>query len=323
MRLPTPSALPPLTRVIVPGKQVRLIQVLAESIDLGDESLHDRATQLAWRRLVSDRLGAAWAEPLARLQNSLDHSPYAVLVRPENSVRSEALLVALAASLGIMADPYRAAWSRVLQQIRKRDDRSATDVRWHTDSPGWVRPNNITCLLCVSPAAAGGNTELLPWPSVCRALRAAPGLLDRLATCQVPWVLDSALGCAEVREPVLTETGIRYMREAFERAAGAHPDQAATVNGLYSSTRELLDAATDFHSLRLAAGDVLIFDNRRCLHRRGPLDDEAGQERILVRVRLEEPSWGRAVACILPWMDHHASERRPTGPASSIGAAAP
>jgi hypothetical protein len=304
MRSPVPSAPSPMARLLVPAHLARLIRALAESTSLDDDSLHERATQLAWRRLVANRLGNEWAELLQVLQRSLDRPPHAAIVRPEDAVPSEELLAALAASLGIMADPYRKDWSRILQQIRMREDGSMADARWHTDSPGWPRPNDITCLLCVRPAAAGGSTEILPWPAAYRTLSAEPGLLLRMITCQVRWVLDSGLGGGEVCEPIITETGIRYMREAFERAADSHPDQTVTVNGLYSAARERLDDATDFLSIRLAAGEVLIFDNTRCLHRRGPLDHEGGRERTLVRVRVQAPAWTRAAVPIVSGMDH-------------------
>lgn len=322
-RTSAPIALPPIAHLLVPAHQAQLIRALAEPSYLDDARLHERAAQLAWRRLVAERLGDEWAELVHLLRRSLDRPPHAALVRSEDGVPSEALLTALAVSLGIMADPYRKQWSRILQWIRPREDGSITDARWHTDSPGWPRPNDITCLLCVKPAATGGATEILPWPAMFRALSTRADLLPRMVTYHMPWVLDPALGGGQVYEPIITETGVRYMREAFGRVASAHPGQAATVEELYGSARELLDPVTDFHSIQLDAGEVLVFDNRRCLHRRGPLDPESGQDRLLVRVRLEQPAWARAAKPVLAGMRHLSqSERHPLTSASPAGAVA-
>jgi hypothetical protein len=275
---------------------------------LSDHALRERSAQLSFRRLVAERLDDQWMELLRALQQSLDYPPHVALVHNESDMPSEALLAALATSLGLLADPYRQEWSRVLQPIRRRADGSTTDARWHTDSPGWPRPNDIACLLCVRPAENGGATQVLPWPVIRTVLGVQPALLDRMCTYQVPWVLDAELG-ADVREPVITENGIRYMREAFERSATHHPQDAASVIALHEAACDLLDAATDFYTMRLAAGEVLIFDNRRCLHRRGPIDPDDGRNRTLIRARVQQPAWTRAAGPVVQTAANFRQER--------------
>jgi hypothetical protein len=286
---------------------------LWRELGLDDATLHDEDAQRGLRDALADRAGEEWRRACARVRRLLDTPPHVALVRAAGPP-SPPVLAALSVCLGRLEDPYRRSWSRVMQEIVV-DPGSDDALAWHVDSPGWPRTNDLTCLLCVTPAAAGGRTEILPWTAIARELRSAAELRAKLAARKIPWVLDEALGSRVVHQPVIGPEGLRFMRGSLERAAAAHPRDAPWITSLCRRFAEVAERARPYLSHRLEEGEILVFDNHRCLHRRGPVHTAEGAgegagesaDRLLIRTRIGRPAWRRSVAA--PFADDSGGRR--------------
>ncbi|MGL5823721.1 MAG: TauD/TfdA family dioxygenase [Nocardioides sp.] len=205
------------------------------------------------------------------------HAHAWVVIRSPLGRASPVLLAALGSAVGYLVDPYRASWSRVLQEI-PHNAGWTPDLEWHTDSTGWPQPNNVTALTCIRAAVAGGATELLTLDTVQRA-GVDRVTLAALTGAVFMWPLDVALGGGYARDVVITPQRIRFMRGVLLNAGD---------EGIKASARrfaEVIDHLTPDCSVALAPGDALLFDNARCLHRRGELADPDLQ-RLLLRAKI-------------------------------------
>jgi hypothetical protein len=282
---------PPSAVVAAEAGLVTAVEEQWHQLGLDDDSLKDRRTQATWRNRLHDALGVPWKQIVRRVRAGLDTQPHAVIVSPPpGAPASPPLLAALSAALATLVVPQQTG--RVLHVLRRHSVDGA-DTRWHTDGAGWWRQNDFTGLLCVTPAPDGGATELLPWGRLRQAL--GDELRQRLQETKVPWILDDDSPADIVFVPIITPEGLRYLREHIGSAARLFPQQAHALTGLDRDLRHALQSAAGRLAVRLTQGQILLFDNRRSLHRRGPLPADDPGKRTLVRTRLLEPSWDRAV----------------------------
>jgi hypothetical protein len=263
---------------------------------LSDETLGCVIHQERWRHAMREAVGSTWSRIQSFFAEALDRAPHIALFAPQ--VRDVApvrpLLGALAVALGQPEDPYRASWSRVLQDVPSRAGPDS-DSRWHVDSPGWRETNDITCLLCFRSARHGGETQFLTWQALLAALREQPGLFEAACNLQVPWLLDQGLGGGVVYSAVLSSSGLRYMAESLTRAAESCPTDHV-LSKTCAALISLVDPLEPTLSIRLEPGEILVFDNKRVLHRRGPM--VGGETRLLVRSRLTNPAWVRQASSL-------------------------
>lgn len=256
-----------------------------------DDALHCALHRERLRKAMREAFGSTWLRIRSFFAEALDRAPHMALFSPavSDAAPVRPLLGALAVALGAPEDPYRASWSRVLQDVPARAGPDS-DSKWHVDSPGWRETNDITCLLCSRAARQGGETQFLTWQVVVAALRQKPAVLEAACSVRVPWLLDAGLGGGLTYSPILSPSGLRYMAESLARAAENCPDDLE-LSRTCATVISLVEPLEPTLSISLDAGDILVFDNKRMLHRRGPM--VGGEKRLLVRCRLTNPSWNR------------------------------
>ncbi|WP_280886946.1 TauD/TfdA family dioxygenase [Streptomyces sp. LBL] len=267
------------------------IERLWSTLGLSDTALKDPQRQKAWRHRLYDTVGEPWEQVVRQVREGLDTEPHAAVITSHPPRQASVpLLAALSAALGALVVPQTMGQTLHVLRLHAPD---GADTRWHTDGAGWARQNDFTCLLCIKPAQEGGATELLPWAVLRSALARDPDLWRRLWGTDVPWILDDESGAGTAFTPIVTSEGLRYLREQIESAAAAFPHLAHDLHDLDDSLHQALLSTTGHLALRLTEGKVLVFDNRRSLHRRGPLPEGNAGERTLVRTRLTNPTWSR------------------------------
>ena len=150
----------------------------------------------------------------------------------------------------------------------------------HTDSPQYERPPELISLVCVQPAAMGGESRFLSAYAVHNTLlREAPERLPRLyekyhfhrkptseTTFAPVFTWDSErrrLGCRYLGEYVRSGHAIRG-----EELAGTPEGEAL------AALDDVLCHENLVVSLTLGAGDVLVLDNQRILHGRTRFQDD-------------------------------------------------
>ncbi|MCC9707167.1 TauD/TfdA family dioxygenase [Streptomyces sp. MNU76] len=270
---------------------IGLVETQWRQLAIDDATLGTPATQTAWRHRLHSELGEQWGQLVRRVRAGLDATPHAVVVAPRpGKPASIPLLAALSVALGMLTVPHTAGQAL---HVLRRHSADGADTRWHTDGAGWARQNVFTCLLCATPAERGGATELLPWTVLREALASDHGLLRQLQTTAIPWVLDDDSQAGTVFAPIVAPDGLRYLREQIDSAAQSFPEQAQELHDLDERLHQSLRSVRGHLAWRLSEGEILLFDNRRCLHRRGPLPPGDVGDRTLVRTRLVDPVWAR------------------------------
>ena len=216
--------------------------------------------------------------------------------------------VALGSTLGRAIDQDRAG--NVLYAVEDAASRGAYDgirgsklqiaLPFHTDSPsgfGGGTPD-IFGLLCVRPAASGGETELCDGAAAWADLLATdPDAADRL---QQPVTMDRT---PEARPGEPTEVDVvpvvvdadgwpryRYNRAWIDLAGRRlHGEVPTGIRVVCDALDAALEQAPRW-SVRLEAGEALFVDNALALHRRGAFDDPSdGPGRLLWRLWLRRP----------------------------------
>jgi gamma-butyrobetaine dioxygenase len=175
---------------------------------------------------------------------------------------------------------------------------TALGLELHTDLPFYVQPPDFQFLHALQADAEGGDSTLVDGVWVAEQLRAAdPAAFDVLATWPVPFRFHDAVDDLRCDWPVLElvdgqVTGIRFNNAVRDTDWAAAGTDGTRFYDAYLTYWRMIRAHAI--SVRLAAGDVLCFDNRRVLHGRTEFFPNSGRrhlqgcyvDRDMVRSRL-------------------------------------
>jgi hypothetical protein len=248
-----------------------------------EELVHTKPVQSSLRRALADELGGEWAVCIEQVRSALAVSPYAVVVRGGDATRARDVLAAFAVGFGTMTNPYHGLVPGLgaLQEVVAKGASSPDRVwLWHTDSCNWPSPNDYSAFACLSAAPEGGATETLSLDTLRKAAGWDDGVLCPLWEAEFPWPIEAILGGGTSATPPITAGRLRFRRELMT-AAAARWDDDEPFRAAVRRFAELCDAAAPDSAAVLAPGDLLIFDNRRVLHRSGPVTDPGGVRRLL------------------------------------------
>jgi alpha-ketoglutarate-dependent taurine dioxygenase len=158
----------------------------------------------------------------------------------------------------------------------------------HTDGSLLPQPPDLGALLCLSPAAEGGETVLVDVQLLVDGLSASDPALVELLEKPHPFATeDQGLGIRQWA-PVLTATSTgarlrylrRYLAAGWQRAAKPAPDRLAEAFDIIDSIAE--DPENQI-AYPLDRGEVLIWRNFRFIHGRRPFTEQ-DRRRRLVRI---------------------------------------
>lgn len=153
----------------------------------------------------------------------------------------------------------------------------------HTDLDTREYMPGLQFLWCMVNDATGGESRLSDAAAITRHLRSEhPDAFDALTTIPVSFINKAADTDYRFVAPFLVVDGDGELVEARWSPWLRGPLQASIADAerFYAGLRLALELGDDPRfvvSHKLAAGDMLAFDNRRILHGRGPLDRSTGE----------------------------------------------
>lgn len=261
-----------------------------------DELLRSVAVQKLLAFSVRSISAGAFDDLIGEISTRIARPPFFVRVRNLETENPAALLIAISAMLGRLMEPYQQPWSKVVRDIRPRDDRGhggrVLNEFLHTDGTDWPTPNDYTCLYCVHPDPhGGGQSRLLCVDSFLETLHGAPHreLLEQLDEQPLPWKVAPSLGGEIHWAPAISISGrqMRWLRATNLIAAreSAEPLPAALPQ-LLETFEAAIEAASVQLRINLNAGDMLLVDNRRALHGRTAIRFPETSPRHLLRVKV-------------------------------------
>jgi gamma-butyrobetaine dioxygenase len=199
----------------------------------------------------------------------------------DDAPTSEGTVLAIAERVG---PPRPTNFGVVFDVFSKPDPNNsaytAQGLDLHTDLPNWASPPDVQLLHCLANDATGGDSTLADGFAVADDLRAHdPRTYEILSTWPVPFRFHD--DCDDIRHaaPILEHRDGLLHTVRFNNWIRDVDPAAATDPAFYDAyLRWWRLARTSAHvrRFRLAAGDVLCFDNRRMLHGRTEFQPNTG-----------------------------------------------
>ncbi|MCU4654128.1 TauD/TfdA family dioxygenase [Roseibacterium sp. SDUM158016] len=156
----------------------------------------------------------------------------------------------------------------------------------HTDLANQELPPGYQFLHCIANDAEGGGSVFADGVAMAEALRQTdPDAFDMLARVPIPFRFHDRDHDIRVHRPVINLTHGGEVHEIKWNAhlAGIFDMPAEIMPDYYRAYRAFMALTRDpgFQvRLRLAAGDMAVFDNRRVLHGRDAFDPSTGGRRL-------------------------------------------
>jgi gamma-butyrobetaine dioxygenase len=142
----------------------------------------------------------------------------------------------------------------------------------HTDNPYRLAPPEIQVLHCLSRAGRGGQSLLVDGAAAVDALKAeAPADYDLLSRIPARFAWADGETFLDCDAPVIGPDHIRFNPRSFQ-AVCAEGLAREAWQAAYDRFAERLLAPQACHTFDMAAGDMVLMDNRRVLHGRTAFD---------------------------------------------------
>ncbi|MEM9755549.1 MAG: TauD/TfdA family dioxygenase, partial [Pseudomonadota bacterium] len=157
----------------------------------------------------------------------------------------------------------------------------------HTDLPNQELPPGFQFLHCIANEASGGGSVFADGYALAEALRDAdPAAFDLLARIPIPFrfhdrstdirVHHPVIGLAPGSDTVQEVCWSTHMADTFDMAADVMPAYYDAYRAFMTLTR---DPAFQVR-LKLKAGEIVVFDNRRILHGRDAFNPNEGYRHL-------------------------------------------
>ncbi len=227
--------------------------------------------------LAGDGALLTWMTDTARLGLSIVEG---VAATPEATI-------ALAERIGFLR---RTNFGTTFEVVNRPDPNNlaytAEHLPLHTDLPNQEVPPGYQFLHCIANEAKGGGSIFADGFAIAEDLRAEdPDAFALLSSVPIPFRFHDAEADIRVRRPVVTLDGDGRLAEIRYNAhiAAAFDMPADIMAGYYRAYRTYMERTRrqDYVvSLKLEAGEMVVFDNRRILHGRERFDPNTGYRHL-------------------------------------------
>jgi hypothetical protein len=192
-----------------------------------------------------------------------------------------------------LGTPLKPPGGRDVQTLSPAHDAAPDDVPlnecMHTDGTDQVHPNDYTCLFAIAADQhGGGRSQVLDVQTVLKAGPIQP-LRDQLFAVALPWAIGNQAGGGVLESPVLVgpeDPAIRWMSYTVRRSETLGYRLTEAQSLLVDEFDAALRSLPPTIDCLLAPGDLLILNNRRCLHRRTPVNRAGTSRRLMLRTKL-------------------------------------
>ena len=160
---------------------------------------------------------------------------------------------------------------------------TAAGLDLHTDLPNWANPPDFQFLHSLANEATGGDSMLADGVMVAEQLRIVdPKAFEILATTPVPFRFHDELDDIRFTAPIIElDDNDQPVTIRFNNwIRDVDPSADEQFYDAYVTLWHMLRNPDNVVTLRLAAGDMLCFDNRRILHGRTEFDPQSGRRHL-------------------------------------------
>ena len=163
---------------------------------------------------------------------------------------------------------------------------TALTLQSHTDLPNWELPPGTQFLHCLEFEADGGESTLVDGFKAARSLqKLSPSAYDFLKTQEIPFRFHDPDWDIRWSAPTINCDTDDNLREIRYHAALTAPldipaDRVMPFYKAYRELTEVIRAPENILKIKLAKGDLLVFNNRRALHGRMSFDPNSGPRHL-------------------------------------------
>jgi TfdA family taurine catabolism dioxygenase TauD len=228
---------------------------------------------------------------------ALNRSPYCACVKGLSFDDANLLFATICIALGDLVEPYRGLSARVMRTIKPLTDRDeggygSLNTHLHTDGTDWLEPNDVTCLLGVHPDQfGGGETRLLDVDALKCEIETHfdARIIHILSEAPVPWRIIEELGGGIIWKPIFSKEGVRYMKYTIEASlAACSASLSRELKEGLTIVNEVVATAPRTIGLMLNRNDLLLVNNKRCLHARTIVANPELSKREMLRLKVRK-----------------------------------
>lgn len=156
----------------------------------------------------------------------------------------------------------------------------------HTDLPYWQRPPGTQFLHCLISEAEGGESTLVDGFNVARILEeTAPDAFELLKNQAIPFRFHDENWDIRWSAPTIGCDAENHLQEIRYHAALTAPldisaDRVLPFYKAYRQFSEIIRDPANILNLKLAPGDIMVFDNSRALHGRTAFNPASGARHL-------------------------------------------
>jgi hypothetical protein len=161
--------------------------------------------------------------------------------------------------------------------------------RLHTDGTNWEKPNDITCLACFqADQSGGGHSIILDVDSILDEVSEQPELLEMIQHVPVPVMISRNNEFIAEYHPILdVDKNLRWFRQGIDYAYDKGKGEIAPhVRTQINQFENLVENSEQRLIFALEPNDILIMNNRKCLHGRTAIKHFSSTARRFMRTRL-------------------------------------
>ncbi len=163
---------------------------------------------------------------------------------------------------------------------------TALALHSHTDLPNWQLPPGTQFLHCLKFEAEGGESTLVDGFKVARELQEkSPDAFDILSSQSIPFRFHDEGWDISWSAPTITCDIENTLKEIRYHAALTAPldipsDNVMPFYKAYRALTDIVRSDKNILKIKLAPGDLLVFDNSRALHGRMAFDPASGERHL-------------------------------------------
>ena len=293
---------PVAARIEVPQALARDLASAARALPARDnEAYYDDALQRAALAALASRCtdGLAWLLEEIRLR--LARRPFGATLSGLEFDAENRLFIAICRALGpLVSKPLSKPRAQLVHYLYPDADWTSPQGHqvytelFHTDGADWPEPVDLLAMYCVRPDQRGeGRSRLIDMHTIRQELErqfgpTVPALLEGQP---MPWLLAPEFGNEVIWRPVLGPDSLCWRRYTIELAlnhAGLELD-AAAIHAL-DAVEAVMAATTSVHEWLMRHDELLLLDNRKCLHARTAISRSRPSDRLMIRAWLRRES---------------------------------
>jgi hypothetical protein len=230
---------------------------------------------------------------IAEIQLCLNRRPYIAWLKGLDIDDRALVMILVSLALGQITRPAGTnAKAQIFNSTEQVVIKLTHTLDWlHTDSTNWLNPNDLTILCCLQPDQfGGGQSIILDVDSIHAEIKQHKTMNRILTTSQFPWFVTIGDDVKTIYDFILNERNeLRWYRKNIDVAVRLGEGKISKEEReVVVKFENLVENSKQQLVFGLENNDILIMNNRKCLHGRTEVKYVSQTERKVIRTRVRQ-----------------------------------